>query len=248
MVQITLAINGLLDQQVGLRPGGLYWLSIDQLADAKILARQFLAALEQTVSATLITCAHAPQSFINELPADSGPGKLRLFEIAPPQIKPALETLTRDLGRIGIAPSSVLLLILPASHWGDTTSVHKLQRWCERMRPWLRERQATLLVITHGEAEHLHSKLLTLNEQLSGLSRLYRFNGDIRYQLHFWHTEQGCQCRPGTQAAAARSDVPVDRAKPGRNPATDRRRSTCVSGRARSAGGLTLTHPALVLV
>ena len=46
-------------------------------------------------------------------------------------------------------------------------------------------------MIAHGDASSLHSELLQLNETLSGLSRLYRHNGDIRYQLHFWHNRLG---------------------------------------------------------
>ena len=47
------------------------------------------------------------------------------------------------------------------------------------------------MVVTHGDALALHTELLQFNETLSGLSRLYRHNGEIRYQLHFWHNPLG---------------------------------------------------------
>ena len=190
MAHITLAIHGLLDQQTMLRPGGLYWITVDQPADAKLLTNQFIEAIAERVPATLISCANSPQSLISRLAPDRGPAKLRLYEIPKRVITAGLETLTRELSRAGIAPSSQILLVLPTDSWGDATAKH-LQRWCERMRVWLAERQATLLVIAHGEALPLHPELLQLNETLSGLSRLYRHNGDIRYQLHFWHNELG---------------------------------------------------------
>ena len=191
MVHISLAISGLLDQQIALRAGGLYWVTADHSADAKLLAKQFLEAIPESVPATLIAGAGSVQTIISELAPDRGPAKLKLFEIAQRVIEPALSTLTRDLGRAGILPSSQILLILPSNSWAETTKATQLQRWCDRVRAWLLERNATLLVITHGEAALLHAQLLQINQTLSGLSRLYRYNGDLRYQLHFWHNELG---------------------------------------------------------
>lgn len=191
MANITLAIHGLLDQQTVLRAGGLYWVTVDQPADAKLLANQFIEAMDERVPATLIACANSPQHLISQLAPDRGPAKLRLYEIPKRVVNSALETLTRELSRAGIAHSSQILLVLPTDSWGDKATANYLQRWCERMRAWLAERQATLLVIAHGQALPLHPVLLQLNETLSGLSRLYRHNGDIRYQLHFWHNALG---------------------------------------------------------
>ena len=191
LVHISLAISGLLDQQTVLRAGGVYWVTADHSADATLLARQVLEAMPESVPATLIADVGALQPLVSQLAPDRGPGTLKLFEIAPKVIEPALATLTRDLGRTGIAPSSQILLLLPAGSWAETTTAAHLQRWCERMRAWLLERDATLLVITHGEAALLHAQLLQLNQTLAGLSRLYRYNGDLRYQLHFWHNDLG---------------------------------------------------------
>lgn len=187
----TLAIRGLLDQQIALRTGGLYWVTVDQPTDAKVVARQFIEALAPQIPSTLISCANTPHSILSDLAPDRGPAKLKLFEIPVREIKPGLATLTRDMSRAGIGPASQVVLVAPASSWGDKVGSQRLQRWCERVRAWLQERQATLLVIAHGDAQSLHSELLQLNETLSGLSRLYRHNGDIRYQLHFWHNRLG---------------------------------------------------------
>ena len=191
LVHISLAISGLLDQQIVLRAGGLYWVTVDHSTDAKLLVRQFLEALPESVPATLIAGAGSVQDIISDLAPDRGPDKLKLFEIAQRVIEPGLATLTRDLGRAGILPSSQILLVLPSNSWTESTTATQLQRWLERVRGWLLERNATLLVITHGEAALLHAQLLQLNQTLSGLSRLYHFNGDLRYQLHFWHNDLG---------------------------------------------------------
>jgi len=188
---ITLAIRGLLDQQIALRTGGLYWATVDQAPDAKILTRQFIDALPLQSPATLISCANTPQSIISDLAPDRGPTKLKLFEIAQNEVEQALATLTRDLNRAAISPACQIVLVAPASSWGNKISAHRLGQWLKRLRAWLMERQATLLVVTHGDALALHTELLQFNETLSGLSRLYRHNGEIRYQLHFWHNQLG---------------------------------------------------------
>lgn len=191
LVNISLAIGGLPDQHIVLRAGGVYWVTVDHSADAKLLARQFLESIPENAPATLISSAGSVQCLVSEMAPDRGPDKLKLFEIAQRSMEPGLATLTRDLARTGIAPSSQILLLLPANSWAETTTASQLQRWVERMRAWLQERGAALLVITHDEAALLHAQLLQLNQTLSGLSRLYRYNGDLRYQLHFWHSDLG---------------------------------------------------------
>ncbi|MFP3515539.1 cellulose biosynthesis protein BcsE [Pseudomonas sp. SIMBA_077] len=189
MPNINLGIHGLLDQPIALRAGGLYWISVNQPADAKLLARQFLEGLPSSVPSALIVCADSVQTVISEMAPDRGPDTLKLFEIAQTIMEPGLATLTRDLTRSGIAVNSQILLVVPANSWGMTFK--RLQHWCEHLRSWLRDRDITLLVIAEGEASPLHAQLLQLNEQLSGLSRLYRHNGETRYQLHFWHNDLG---------------------------------------------------------
>jgi len=191
LVPISLSIHGFLDQQVQMCSGSVYWVTVDQPADARLLARQFIEEIPEHVPATLIAGAGSVQDIISDLAPDRGPDKLKLFEIGKKFIEPGLATLTRDLSRARIVPSSQILLVLPASSWGDSTTASQLQRWCERMCAWLLERNATLLVITYGEAALLHTELLQLNQTLAGLSRLYRYNGDVRYHLHFWHNELG---------------------------------------------------------
>ncbi|MGO3029698.1 BcsE family c-di-GMP-binding protein [Pseudomonas helleri] len=191
MPYINLGIHGLLDQHIALRAGGLYWITANQPDDARLLPRQFLESLPSSTPAALIVCADPVQTIIDEIAPDRGPDKLKLFEIAQKVIEPGLATLTRDLGRARIAPHSQIVLLVPANSWTEASAAKRLQHWCEHLRPWLRNRNATLLVIAHGEASPLHAQLLALNEQLSGLSRLYRHNGETRYHVHFWYNDIG---------------------------------------------------------
>ena len=81
LVHISLAIGGLPDQHIVLRAGGLYWVTVDHSADAKLLARQFLENIPESVPATLITSSGSVQGFISDMAPDRGPEKRKLFEI-----------------------------------------------------------------------------------------------------------------------------------------------------------------------
>ncbi|WP_426143362.1 cellulose biosynthesis protein BcsE [Pseudomonas sp. DWP3-1-2] len=191
MGQVTLAIRHLQDEQMLLRQGGLYWVVLDHATDAKIMARQFLSALSEEPVATLVGCGIDPQSVVQTMAEDCGPSTLRLFAMPDDaRARLAFKALTSDLHRINIARGSVLVVMLSAAHL-DTFNIQQLKHWCETTRQWLIRINCTLLVLCSGQAPLLHERLLSLNEQLSGLSQLYRQDGAIHYQLNFWHSELG---------------------------------------------------------
>jgi len=173
-----------------LRQGGLYWVAADQAGDAAALASQCLAAMPAQARATLACCGHQSQALAATLAADAGPGELALFDIDEGDIGLALKALVGELTRTVKAPGSVIVLMLPASAWLSDIAPG-LRHWCETLGQWLARRQSTLLVISHGQAPQLHERLLRLNETLSGLAQLYRRDGGIRYQLHYWHSALG---------------------------------------------------------
>ena len=72
MVHISLAIGGLPDQHIVLRAGGLYWVTVDHSADAKLLARQFLEAIPESVPATLIASTGSVQGLVSDMAAGMG--------------------------------------------------------------------------------------------------------------------------------------------------------------------------------
>ena len=81
MEPVTLAIRHLRDEQMLLRQGGLYWLSIDHVSDAKILAFQFLEGLGHIQAATLVCFNQDPKEVVAPLGRHAGPATLRLFEV-----------------------------------------------------------------------------------------------------------------------------------------------------------------------
>ncbi|WP_454870342.1 cellulose biosynthesis protein BcsE [Pseudomonas lini] len=187
---VSLAIRDLPDEQLLMRQGGLYWVAVDRTRDVEALALQGLAALPEQHRASLVWCGHCPEQLIGALDERSGPDAVRVFEVPEAVIRLALKSLPGELRRAGTAPGSLLLLMLPVTGW-QTFDAAQLRQWCNAVRCWLREQRCTLLVLCHGQAPHLHAELIRLNEHLSGLAQLYRRDGGIHYQSHFWHNERG---------------------------------------------------------
>ena len=190
MSQVTLAIRHLHDEQILLDNGGLYWVAVDQASDSAALAVQCLAAMPANARATLVCCEHSSQELASKLAADTGPGLLKLFDIKKADIGLTLKSLVGELTRTAPAADSTLVLMLPDSAWQSDVAP-QLRHCCLSLRQWLRARQCSLLVISHGQASQLHDRLLRLNDTLSGLAQLYRRDGGIRYQLHYWLSELG---------------------------------------------------------
>ncbi|WP_339491928.1 cellulose biosynthesis protein BcsE [Pseudomonas rhizophila] len=190
MSHVSLAIREVPDEQLLMRQGGLYWVAVDRTRDVEALALQSLAALPERHRASLVWCGHHPEQMIGALGERSGPDELRVFEVSKAAIRAALKSLPSELKRAGTVPGSLVLLMLPTSGWQAFDAV-QLRQWCSRVKRWLREQRCTLLVLCHGEAPDLHAELIRLNEHLSGLAQLYRRDGVIHYQSHFWHSERG---------------------------------------------------------
>ncbi|MGX9566233.1 BcsE family c-di-GMP-binding protein [Pseudomonas sp. CFBP 5748] len=190
MSHVRLAIRGVPDEPLSMRRGGLYWVTADRIGDAEILAVQTLMALPAQHRTTLVWSGGVPEQLACALDDRPAPGPLRLFEIAQHHIRQALKSLPSELKRAATVSGSLVLLMLPATAW-QAFGEERLQQWCDGMRAWLREQGCTLLVLCHGQASQLHGQLIRLNEHLSGLAHLYRRDGAILYQLHFWHNELG---------------------------------------------------------
>lgn len=190
MSHVSLAIRELPDEQLLMRQGGLYWVAVDRIRDAEALAQQVVRALPGRHRASLIWCGNYPEQTVGTLGERFDAGGVCAFEVPEAVIRPALKSLGSELRRAATVPGSLVLLMLPATAW-QTFDATQLQQWCDAMRRWLREQRCTLLVLCYAPAPQLHAELIRLNEHLSGLAQLYRRDGGIRYQSHFWHNDQG---------------------------------------------------------
>ena len=189
MTLVTLGIRYLLDEQIELRESGLYWVAVDRLSDGAALAVQCIAAMSANARAVLMCCDHSSQDLAQKLAADTGPGLLTLFDIPKADIGLTLKSLVGELNRAAPVAGTILVLMLPDSAWQSEISP-QIRHFCASLRHWLISRQCTMLVISHGQVPQLHERLLQLNDTLSGLVQLYRRDGGIRYQLHYWCSER----------------------------------------------------------
>lgn len=186
----SLSIARLDIRQQVLGRGSLYWLLADRPEDADLLAVQVLAGLDAAVRAALVCAAATRARLLGELPAQAGPGELRLLDLPPARAARALQRLAAELDRATPADCRLVLLRAPAACWGEAT-LPRLSDWIRQLKDWLAGRDTTLLLITDGLATELREALLQRNEQLSGLAQLYRAQGGARYLLHFWHNPLG---------------------------------------------------------
>ena len=190
MSQVTLDIRHLRDEQILLRDGGLYWVAVDQASDSAALAVQCLAAMPAHAQGMLVCCGHSSQDLAQKLAADTGPGQLKLFDIYKDDIGLTLKSLVGELTRAAPVAGTTIVLMLPGSAWQGEVAP-QLRHCCLSLRQWVGARQCSLLVISHGQTPQLHDGLLRLNDTISGLAQLYRRDGGIRYQLHYWRSELG---------------------------------------------------------
>jgi cellulose biosynthesis protein BcsE len=188
--QVTLGIRHLRDEQIMLRDSGLYWVAVDQARDSAALAVQCLAAMSPEARGMLVCCGHSSQDLAQKLAVDAGPGQLKLFDIKKDDIGLALKSLVGELTRAAPVAGTTIVMMLPDSAWLNDVAPD-LRQCCLSLKQWLGGHQCTLLVISHGQTPQLHERLLRLNDTISGLAQLYRRDGGIHYQLHYWHSELG---------------------------------------------------------
>lgn len=218
---VTLAIRHLQDEHILLRVGGLYWVAVDRVSDADILARQFLSAMPEQQLATLVCLGREADALLAPMDAKCGPAALRLFaRLDVAYVCASFKFLTSDLHRINVDRGSQILLMVSAIDL-ENLDTEYLQRWCTNTHRWLQARDCTLLVLCHGQAPQMHESLLQLNERISGLAQLYRRDSGICYQLNFWHSELGVSATQAlelelTQGAFGLSQTQLSAPQPAR--------------------------------
>lgn len=191
MNNITLAIRHLPRELRLLSHGGLYWLAVEHTADAEMLARQCLEALPAVQPSTLI-CADMPVAgLLAPLAPHAGPAQLRLFELETGQITPALRHFVSELKRLGGVRDGVILFMLPASAW-RVFGTDAVIRWATELNEWLRKQHTKLLLLSHGPGwEEQPAALPAMARHVTGLSRLYRRDGDAFFHLYHLHNALG---------------------------------------------------------
>ncbi|KHN51513.1 cellulose biosynthesis protein BcsE [Pectobacterium fontis] len=184
----SLGIRDLWDELTTLQLAGFYWVNIDRQVDAALFCQQVMHSQTHDAKRALIGCGERSDPLLTSLFATE-------TKLSPcytlPENKAALLNLTDDLMRSLRPKYRLLVLYAPASLWRDI-SAERLQRWVDDTAIWLRQRQCTLVVISHSSGvTRLRNMLISQHRGLYGLASLQWQQDRAQYLVSWWATERG---------------------------------------------------------
>jgi len=163
-----------------MQPSGCYWLTANRQEDARILARQCIAAQR---SVTLIASGLAPETLLSPAPV-GGPAAIPLFSL--PETRRALLAFTNDLARVLPEKPRLVLFFAPATLW-EKLSQEELRQWTKRLQHFLAAKPIALLIISFGSVINtLRGQLQTLYRHVDGLAQLDWQQDSWDYRINWW--------------------------------------------------------------
>ncbi|AHG20396.1 cellulose biosynthesis protein BcsE [Chania multitudinisentens RB-25] len=164
---------------------GFYWVNIDRQADANLFCRQVIAAQTADSLLALICCGDNPSNVMADL-SSPAVAKLPLYTL--PEKKAALLCLCDDLVRALNPKNRLLILLAPANAWRAFTD-NQLSVWASNTAKWLRQRQCSLVILSHGSGvNRLRVQLSIEHHTLNGLASLQWQQDSAQYLVNWWST------------------------------------------------------------
>lgn len=184
----SLGVRRLWNEISLLQPPGFYWVNIERQLDAVLFCRQLISAQTNDARAALICCGEDNEPLFTSLFLT----KLKQFPYyILPEKKAALFHFTNDLMRELKPQARLLVFYAPASLWRNIDQ-EEIQRWVTETGEWLRQRQCTLIILSHGgDTGKLRNMLISQHRALYGLASLYRQQDRALYSVSWWSTENG---------------------------------------------------------
>ncbi|WP_380182384.1 cellulose biosynthesis protein BcsE [Kalamiella sp. sgz302252] len=181
----TLGFEQVRDELMLMQPSGCYWLTVNRQEDARILARQCIAAQR---AVTLVAAGLAPETLLSPAPA-GGPAAIPLFSL--PETRRALHAFTDDLARVLSEKPRLVLFFAPASLW-EKLSQDELRLWTKKLQHFLAAKPITLLIISFGSVINtLRTQLQTLYRHVDGLAQLDWQQDSWDYRINWWANDGG---------------------------------------------------------
>ena len=170
--------------------GHVQWVVVEQEGDAAQLSHQFIQRLDSGQMAVSVSGDGRHERLVSKLTAHSGPGELRCLALSSRHYVSFLKRACSELDRAGDMRGRCILISLPTAVW-DELGEQSLNAWLDKLRTWLVERHATLLIISNGICDGLSNRLGRLTHALSGFASLSRTAVGPRLFLHFWNASEG---------------------------------------------------------
>lgn len=164
---------------------GFYWVNVDRQTDANLLCRQVISAQTEDSLLALIYGGDRPDNLLTDLPSPAVK-KLPLYSL--PEKKAALLYLRNDLMRALNPKNRLLILLAPANLW-QTFTHDELREWSYSTAKWLRQRQCTMVILSHGSGVNkLRGQLSNEHRIFNGLSSLQWQQDSAQYLVNWWST------------------------------------------------------------
>ncbi|BFO07620.1 hypothetical protein GGER_01300 [Serratia rubidaea] len=135
--------------------------------------------------------------------------------------KAALLSLSDDLTRALKPRNRLLILLAHASLW-QTFTRDEIHAWLRELGHWLRRRQCTLVVLSHGNGVNkLRGQLAAQHRVLDGLANLQWQQDSAQYLVNWWGTASGVNAnqlltlyaaQQGWQGKTTKNPFPAPRA------------------------------------
>lgn len=163
-----------------MQPPGCYWITADRQPDARLLARQVIAAQQ---ALTLISNADRPQDLLTPAPAGITQ-KIPMYSL--PATRKALINIDEDLSRALAPRPGLILLYTSYSSWQTLTDT-EISSWLKKITRLLITKQSTLLIISSGAGiNNLRNQLQGFFRYLDGTSHLEWQQDSWNYRINWW--------------------------------------------------------------
>ena len=175
---------------LSLSEGRVQWVMVEQESDAALLTQQFIQRLDSSQLAVAICSDARQKNLVAKLDDVSGPSELRCLALSLRHFSNFLKRPCSELDRAGNMRGRCILLAIPSVAW-EAFGERALITWLDKMRAWLLDRSATLLIVSEGICDTVSDRLSRLTHSLSGFASLSRTAVGPRLFLHFWNASRG---------------------------------------------------------
>ncbi|AFC86725.1 Protein of unknown function (DUF2819) [Frateuria aurantia DSM 6220] len=187
---VCLPLLGLQTEITAMHSTGLYWIHADSRATAMRLGLALIAAQSAAAQMLLIDNDALGRKIVEHLPAASGPARLDLWQLDAGKTSTIARWLVRDLDRILQQRPDLIVLSLNMTgpHVSDPA---ELATSLASLAGWLQARGCLMLVISHGQAAGLETRLFQMGHRVHGFAMLADRGNIYLYKLSYWCNRSG---------------------------------------------------------
>jgi cellulose biosynthesis protein BcsE len=185
---LRIAIQALPAQYSHLRQPGLYWLLINQALVAETLLLSTLHELAPGTSAICVLPDRPKESWIDVLATHQA--NVRFYTLESDIRGHWLERLPDELEWYGRLAGRLIIIQYDIGKL-DALSGAVLKKRLAELSNWVRQHQATVLMVGVGDGVQQRIRLSPFSDELSGLGEMERHAFHVHYHIDHWRSGEG---------------------------------------------------------